>query len=159
MNSNTSWIVGFVIVIVVLAGAWYFWGGAAPASPNTQATGSSVPAPNTDTSASAPVAVSYTDSGFSPASVTVRKGQRVTFTNNSSKDMWVATGPHPAHSGYDNTDRSTHCAAGYAGAAPFDECTAAQAGGTFTFTFEKTGTWNYHNHAVAADRGSVVVTE
>lgn len=158
MNSNTSWIVGIIIVIIVLAGAWYIWGtGTAPAPANTQATGSSAPGPDTGTPADTSIVVRYTDSGFSPTTVTIAKGQTVTFTNNSSKAMWVASDSHPSHTGYDSTNRSAHCAAGYTGAAPFDECAAVQAGGSYTFTFEKAGTWNYHNHSSASDVGTVIV--
>jgi hypothetical protein len=69
--------------------------------------------------------------------------------------MWVASDPHPVHTGYDGTSRSQHCAAGYTGPAPFDECGA---GTSYTFTFDKTGTWGYHDHISDESSGTVVVT-
>jgi plastocyanin len=103
-----------------------------------------------------PVTVTYTDSGFSPKTVNVKVGQAVTFVNQSSHPMWVASDPHPLHNGYDGTTRDTHCAASYTGPKPFDECSTAT---SFTFTFTKAGTWGYHNHAVDEDAGTVVVSQ
>ena len=71
--------------------------------------------------------------------------------------MWVASNPHPTHTGYDSTSRDTHCAAGYTGPIPFDEC-AAISSGSYSFTFTKTGSFGYHNHSDHAMIGTVVVT-
>ena len=65
---------------------------------------------------------------------------------------------HPSHVVYDGTGKDAHCAPSYTGAAPFDECGAVGSSGSFTFTFTKSGDWKYHNHANAADFGTVVVT-
>ncbi len=99
--------------------------------------------------------VTYGPNGFSPNSVTIAKGGTVTFTAApGANQMWVASAPHPAHTGYDGTDRATHCAAGYAGPKPFDQCGS---GTSYSFTFDKTGSWTYHNHGNVADHGTVVV--
>ncbi|MBI3495579.1 cupredoxin domain-containing protein [Candidatus Berkelbacteria bacterium] len=106
---------------------------AKPAStPTTAATSSS-----TQTAAK----VSYTDSGFSPASITVKSGTTVTFTNTSSQSMWVASDPHPIHTGL----------------AGFDERASVEKGGTYSFTFTKVGSFGYHNHLNPSDTGTVVV--
>jgi plastocyanin len=68
--------------------------------------------------------------------------------------MWVASDPHPIHNGYDGTTVQQHCAAGYAGPAPFDECAA---GTSFTFTFDKVGTWGYHDHLDHSVMGTITV--
>ena len=104
----------------------------------------------TPTSAS----VSETLSGFSPQKVVVKKGGTVTWSGPSN--MWVASAPHPAHTGYDGTSRETHCASGYSGAKPFDECAT---GSSYSFTFDKVGTWNYHDHNASQNFGQVVVVE
>lgn len=101
------------------------------------------------------VTITYTNAGFTPATVTVRAGTRVTFVNQSTENMLVASAPHPTHQGYDGTTMTQHCAAGYTGPAPFDQCSA---GSTFSFIFTKVGTWPYHNHASAGNRGTVIVT-
>lgn len=88
-------------------------------------------------------AVSYTDTGFSPSVLSVKKGTAVTYTNASTRSMWVASAPHPSHTILPE----------------FDELTSVGKGGTYTFTFAKVGTWKYHNHMNPSDFGSVVVSE
>ena len=87
--------------------------------------------------------VSYTDSGFTPKSVTVKQGTTVTFTNNSSTAMWVASDVHPTHQLLPG----------------FDELKSIQKGGTYEYTFVKVGTWTYHNHTSPGDKGTVAVTK
>ncbi len=170
MQKIVLWILGLIIII----GGWYLWmqrGTSAPSeaseSPAQEATDADMGAqtvngpavaPSAGTAANAPTAnsaaaVTYNGSGFSPSSVTIKKGEAVTFTSTAGS-MWVASAPHPAHTGYDGTPASQHCAAGYSGPAPFDQCAA---GASFTFTFDKTGTWNFHNHLNAAAHGSIIV--
>lgn len=148
-----------IAVIIVLGGGWYLLKGGTSTYDE-----SAEYATSSDQSAAAPMipasgaVVTYTDQGFSPASLSVAEGTTVSFVNQSSESMWVASGVHPAHTLYDGTDRATHCAAGYTGATPFDECQPGQPGTTFTFTFDKVGTWKYHNHLDPADTGSITVT-
>jgi plastocyanin len=101
--------------------------------------------------------VTYTATvGFQPQNVTIKKGGTVSFVNQSGQLMWVASAPHPDHDGYDGTTRSEHCAPGYAGPAPFDQCAD---GDTFSFTFNKDGSFNYHNHRLDGDYGTITVVE
>ncbi len=87
--------------------------------------------------------VTYTDSGFAPEPLMVKKGTTVTFVNESSRGMWVASAVHPTHQLLPG----------------FDELSSAVKGGTYDYTFVKVGTWKYHNHVNPTDIGSVVVTE
>jgi plastocyanin len=98
--------------------------------------------------------VHLTSSGFSPKSVTVAKGGTVTFINDTTGNMWVASAQHPTHTVYDGTDRAAHCTAGYTGAKPFDQCAN---GNTYNFAFNKVGSINYHNHSNSSQFGTVVV--
>ncbi|MBI2623230.1 MAG: hypothetical protein HYW65_01475 [Candidatus Liptonbacteria bacterium] len=97
----------------------------------------------------AAVTVIYTDAGFSPATVTVKKGGTVTFKNNSSRAFWPASGPHPEHTGYPEK--------GTCGGSAFDSCTAVAAGGEWSLTFNQIGTWRYHDHLNSVKRGTIVV--
>ena len=142
MNGKALSIIA--VIIVVIAG-WYLFKGGAPAN-----------APTTTTETPAGTTVTYTDQGFSPASVTIPVGGTVTFANQSSKKMWIGSDPHPTHEWYDGTTKDAHCAPGYSDSSPFDECSANN---SFTFTFTKAGQWGYHNHASEDDRGTIVVTE
>jgi len=89
------------------------------------------------------VVVEYTDSGFTPVSISVEKGTTVTFVNRSSGGMWVASDVHPTHQILPS----------------FDQLRSVLNGGTYEYTFEEVGTWKYHNHVAPSDRGAVVVTE
>jgi len=153
-------LVSIIVLVILGAGVWYLLSQSAPVVP-AGTTGTELPAATSDTTgtaatSSAPTIV-YTDDGFSPASITVPAGATVTFVNQSSGRMMVGSSPHPTHQDYDGTTRAVHCAAGYTGPVPFDECTAAVTGESWTYTFAKAGTWKYHNHAAANDFGSVIV--
>ncbi|KKU31531.1 MAG: hypothetical protein UX44_C0005G0009 [candidate division WWE3 bacterium GW2011_GWA1_46_21] len=87
------------------------------------------------------VAVTYNNEGFSPATVTVKVGDKVKWVNESSNDMWVASAFHPTHEVYPE----------------FDELKAVPKGETYEFVFDRVGTWAYHNHVKATDTGKVTV--
>lgn len=123
----------------------------------TGGTGNAAPAPFAPVAVAGPMSVTYSASGFSPKAVTVKKGEAVMWTNVSVEGMWVAVDEHPAHADYDGTDLKKHCATG-AGVS-FDQCAASSAGSQWSFTFNKAGTWEYHNHANDKFVGTVTVIE
>jgi plastocyanin len=106
------------------------------------------------TSAPKTATVTLTASGFSPKSITIAKGGTVTFVNQSGGSMWVASDQHPSHTEFDGTNRQAHCAAGYTGPKPFDQCGN---GNSYMFTFDKAGSFSFHNHLNADMTGIVVV--
>ena len=87
------------------------------------------------------IPVNYTDSGFSPRTITINKGQSVRFVNNSDRLMWVASDFHPTHNIYPE----------------FDADKGVPSGSFYEFKFEKLGTWNYHDHLNASKIGTVIV--
>lgn len=87
--------------------------------------------------------VTYDGTTFSPASISVKQGDSITFINNSNGGMSVASDPHPSHSIYPEFDQYK---------------TSAKGQKTFTFVFDKLGTWGYHNHLNSNAVGSVTVT-
>lgn len=102
-----------------------------------------------------PTVVTYTDSGFQPSTVTIQQGETVKWESEASRSMWVGSNRHPAHTNYDGTSTREHCVNGEPETdSVFDQCSTGQ---SFTFTFEKTGTWNYHNHQFSGHQGTVVV--
>ena len=156
---DSRWLGVIVLIIIVLLGGWYVFSHPSTSqAPVTEELPVTEEATTTASTMPAPVTVTYTDTGFSPASVTIVEGQTVTWINQSSHTMWVASAMHPTHMVYDTTSKDTHCAAGYTGETPFDECVAADAGESYSFTFAKAGTWKYHDHASAGMSGTVVVT-
>ncbi len=161
---DSRWLGGAVVIIIVALGGWYVFSHPSSPAPITETrpvTDQTSTTTTTTTSTNmplAPVTVMYTDNGFSPASVTIAQGQTVTWVNQASDKMWVASGVHPTHMVYDGTSKSQHCVAGYAGPVPLDECAAVASGASYSFTFDKAGDWKYHNHTSAADIGEIVVT-
>jgi len=99
--------------------------------------------------------VYYTDSGFEPQSLTIELGEEVTWVNQGSDSMWVASDDHPWHTNYAGDNINQHCTNGEpTNDNKFDQCSA---GDTYSFTFTKTGTWGYHNHEQASDTGEIIV--
>lgn len=85
--------------------------------------------------------VRYTENGFSPTTLTISEGAKVTFINDSDSGMWVASDPHPSHSILPS----------------FDSNKSLKKGESYSYTFTKKGTWGYHNHAQANRKGKIVV--
>lgn len=161
--SKNAIIIIVLGLLIIGGGAWYFSSRSAdsgmalqetmPTEEQAEGTVPStdeVPVPVAQT-----VTVTYDGKTFSPASVTVRQGDTVTFVDSSTKPMWVASAMHPSHEVYDGTSRTAHCAAGYSGAPSFDQCKSSTE--SYSFTFTKTGTWKYHDHINASAVGQVVV--
>ncbi len=158
---NRNGIIGLIILVIVIAGGWYLL------RPSRTSTTGTMSSNSMDNSAAPPAAqsttttppssgttVTYTTNGFTPSTLTVKKGATVTFVNQSGGRMWVASDPHPIHNFYSGTALGQHCpdTAGVA----FDQC---RAGDSYTFVFNKVGSWGYHNHTSAGDTGTVVVTQ
>lgn len=124
-------------------------------SPGTQKAAPTATENSGSTASARTVTVTYNGSSFTPATLTINKGDTVTFVDSSSNPMWVASGVHPTHTLYDNTDLSEHCSAGYSGPTPFDECRAST--DNYSFTFTETGTHPYHDHVKASATGKIIV--
>lgn len=88
------------------------------------------------------ITITYNGTGYLPKTVTVKKGDSVTFVNESDGGMSTASDPHPSHSIYPE----------------FDQYKSSQRGQkSYTFVFDKVGTWGYHNHLNSSAVGTVVV--
>lgn len=79
--------------------------------------------------------------GFNPTSIAVKKGTQVTWTNTDSKPHQVASDPHPTHTNFP--------------ALTDDE--ALNKDESYSFTFEKAGTYTYHDHLNPSKTGTVIV--
>ena len=86
------------------------------------------------------VEIKFTDTGFEPKAVTIKKGTAVTFTNDSARTMWVASAPHPTHTDYPEFDQKA-------------------TGNEYVFIFDKVGAWKFHNHNPFVGGGVITVTE
>ncbi|MFA6094350.1 MAG: hypothetical protein WC757_00455 [Candidatus Paceibacterota bacterium] len=138
---NTKSIV-ITIVVIILAGfaIWFLVG---VSETNTKQIGTTPERNDLGATTTQETIINYTDNGFSPTPVTVKLGDTVTFINESTNPMWVASGPHPTHTNYP----------------AFDQLTSVDAGGVYKFTFDKVGTWTYHNHITPTKTGTIEVTK
>lgn len=87
--------------------------------------------------------VTYTDTGFSPTSVTLVVGDTVRWTNVSAANyVEIASDPHPTHTEYPALNLGT----------------VNPNGGTASLTFSDSGTFGYHNHLNPGHTGTVIVS-
>ncbi|MBI2464372.1 hypothetical protein HYV57_05435 [Candidatus Peregrinibacteria bacterium] len=93
--------------------------------------------------------VIYTDAGYSPAALRIKKGETVIFKNQSSRSMWTASAIHPSHRSYPTT--------GGCLGSTFDACKGVQPDDSWLFTFDVSGSWKYHNHLNPGDAGTIEV--
>lgn len=90
-----------------------------------------------------PLTVVYTNDGYTPKQITVKKGETVKFINMSDRMVWTASDEHPSHNIYPE----------------FDQKSVGGKNSEYTFKFEKVGTWGFHNHAYFQHTGTVIVSE
>jgi plastocyanin len=157
---NNKIFIGLVVLAAGVLIGWVYFKGkivTVPINQTVQTTpapaGSNLGAPETISGTqgnglekggvAARIVVTFTDKGFSPSPVTVKVGTTVTFVNESSSGMWVASDPHPTHTLLPG----------------FDQLASAGKNGTYEYTFTKIGTWTYHNHLNPTVKGTIVVTK
>lgn len=134
-----------IIVIAILAGGVFFYmkKGNTP-SPQTQT-------PATKTTQTSPTTVqtnpavsenliTLTSDGYSPTTLTVKAGTTVTWVNNLGDVATVNSAPHPTHTDYKplNLEKFLN-------------------GEKLILTFDKVGTYKYHNHLNPSQKGTVIV--
>mgnify|MGYP000887866211 CR=1 FL=1 len=148
-SSRNALIFGLVIAMLAVGGvavyAFTNWQQPAPNSDQSQAdtpTGSSDPASDSAPTPSERVAISFTNSGFEPTSVTVKKGTVITVTNNSSEDVQFSSDEHPSHR--DNTEMNLP---------------VLSPGESDSYTANTVGTWGFHDHLNDEMTGTITVTE
>lgn len=93
--------------------------------------------------------IRYTDSGYEPSSLIVKKGAVAVFKNESSAEMWAASAMHPTHAVYPSV--------GGCIGSTFDACRGFKPGEEWTFVFDAAGTWKYHDHLNPRYFGSIMV--
>ncbi len=79
--------------------------------------------------------------GFSPAEISVHQGSTINFLNKDNTAHWPASDPHPTHEIYPE----------------FDPKRPIAPGDVWGFSFEKTGTFRYHDHLNPHIQGVVKV--
>lgn len=87
--------------------------------------------------------VRYTNNGYDPAQLEVPIGTIVQFVNESDVEMWVASNEHPEH-----TILPT-----------FDQFKSSAKGTTYSYVFDKAGSWSYHDHLKPDIVGTIKVVK
>ena len=105
---------------------------------NTQTTSASDTSTQPATASAA--TITYSDSGFSPSSISVNSGDTVAIVNTSSSSMQFDSNPHPVH-----TDD------------PELNVGMIDAGQTGTVKVVTKGTHGYHNHLNTSQTGTIIV--
>jgi len=151
-----QWVLLYVIVGAIIYGLIYYFVFAKKGGYNTNQTGQSLypttaqqqtisPTAN-PTITSSPSAmqqqntVTLTQSGWSPATLTIKVGQTVVWNNKSGETATVNSDPHPTHTDYPPLNLGS-----------FPD------GGSLSLTLPKAGTYGYHNHLNPSERGTIVV--
>ena len=99
--------------------------------------------------------VEITSNGFSPETITIKQGERITWLNKKTGAGWPASAVHPSHKSYPNSDIAK-CGTDEENEI-FDACRGLAQGESYSFTFNEVGSWSYHDHLNPSSRGTVVV--
>ncbi len=86
-------------------------------------------------------AMTMTDNGYSPSSLTIHAGDTVRFINAGHDDRWPASNIHPTHEIYP----------------AFDPRKPVISGASWTFRFDREGKWYYHDHLDPSIHGLITV--
>lgn len=141
-----------IVIIAIVFAVWlgFFFKKNAAVAPGTPVNGveemaTTTVKKTTTTKATTPkiglYTVYYTDRGFSPTMIEVKVGSTITFVNNSSKEMSIASAG----------------IGGFGAVTLFNQTNAVGRGGTFKVSPAGVGAWNYMNRMWQEDKGTIVV--
>mgnify|MGYP001611617938 CR=1 FL=1 len=136
----TNWpafglIITFIFIGVVLVGYLFLNSKSSEKPPSSQ--------PTTKVVTGSQAEVTVTKGGFLPATIRVKKGTIVTWTNTDEAAHQVASDPHPTHDKLKGLGDGEVLAKGE----------------SFSFTFEKSGSYSYHDHLNPLKFNGKVVVE
>lgn len=79
---------------------------------------------------------------YSQTEITIKKDQVVEWRNEGSEDYWPASNIHPSHGIYPE----------------FDPAQPVKPGESWSFKFDRAGTWKFHDHLFPKEiKGEVIV--
>ena len=146
---------GLIIAFGVLAGFLISKNATAPAGPETTETATTTattttvtklpvktytPSPSPIIVKNGSYLVSYKNSGFTPVTLTIKRGKSVSFVNNSDKAMSITA-----------VDQNSNVYR------QLNQEQSVGRGGTYDFTFTDPGIWVYTNRNNPAVRGTIIV--
>ena len=101
--------------------------------------------------------VEMNSNGFNPQTVTINKGDKVTWVNLDTNPHWPASAFHPTHTAYPGSGIQKCGTSEQSNI--FDACKGLGPEETYSFTFNEVGEWNYHDHLNPSLFGKVIVQE
>jgi len=141
-----------ILLVVVIAGALLFVNNAnrqqsSSVNPTPQASETTI-SPTSSPSASPTngqaieneTTVVLGNSGFTPATVTIKVGEKVVWKNESGEPATVSSDPHPVHTNYPPLNLGNF-----------------KDGENLELIFTEAGTYGYHNHFNSSQKGTVIV--
>jgi plastocyanin len=134
-----------LVALVIIAGVGYVGAKAirktmrATTTPNQTET-ITTPTDTASTATQSANLVTINTSGFSPNTITIKVGETVRWVNSNSVTENVSSDPHPTHTLYTPLNLGN-----------------IEAGSQISLTFDKAGTYTYHNHLRPSLKGTVVV--
>lgn len=87
--------------------------------------------------------IELTETGFTPQTITIAKGDMVTFTTSRGEPFWPASNLHPSHTIYPE----------------FDPKEPVASNSSWSFTFTKPGEWKFHDHLAPLYIGTITVRD
>lgn len=87
--------------------------------------------------------IKLTEDGFSPQTITITKGDTITFTTARDKPFWPASDLHPTHTIYPE----------------FDPRKPIDPDKSWSFRFDRVGEWRFHDHLSPLFRGVITVRD
>ena len=147
-------VVGIILLIAVITGVYMF----AVLGKTPVNTVRVIDNPNENSGTTRNIGgnvIEITSSGFSPKTLTIKKGETVTWINKDTESHWPASATHPTHTVYPGSDIKKCETAEESNI--FDTCRGLNPGESYSFTFNEIGSWSYHDHIVANLFGKVIV--
>lgn len=99
--------------------------------------------PSKSNSSFATATVLMKKDNFEPETVTVKKGATLEFKNMDATARWPASNIHPTHTIYPQ----------------FDPRQPIDPGQSWSFTFNKVGSFKYHDHLIPSIRGTIIIAD
>jgi len=136
-----------LVILVIIGTVWYLQGQGLESTDNitylTIGNGTQVGGGVLNANFTPAAVITRTNEGYEPADITIKAGDTVMFMNESDSFHWPASDVHPTHSIYSD----------------FDPREPVAPGDTWSFTFERPGSWRFHDHIRANLVGTIVVEE
>lgn len=141
-------ILGIVVVLIVIAGGWWLvqsQSGQNNPSPTDTSEATPVMEPSSASPSGSPSSseqtVTITSDGFNPTTVTIKEGEMVTWMNSDSSSHTVNSDTHPSHTLFPI----------------LNTVGLVKSGEKKSLTFDKTGTYTYHDHLNSSLKGTIIV--